>query len=133
MADDRRLMMASAGASGGIKVKRYQFVASGSMSNNFNVDIDTSKVHFIHFWDEDAVYTTQNTTYEGFRIGPACTFLSAVAENPSYCNWRTNSAGTTTGFTTYGLYTPFQDGKIYINANPALTSGHTIAVDVYYE
>lgn len=117
-------------SSSGIRMKTFTFTAGGGTSNTVSVDIDTSKVLFVHFYDPSAVYTTANTTYEGFRMGPALTKLSAVL-NSGWTLWRTNSAGTTTGYYSYGSAS-FGTGTITVYANPQLTSGNSIQLDVFY-
>ena len=131
-------MTLGSGGGGGetvIKKSTYTYyVAASSTGHYISINEDSSKIIFVHFYDADATYTTANTVYEGFHLGPAAAYFSVVGTNNYWNFWRTNQAGSTTGFNAYGNGAPFgTDGKIYISTSPNLTAGHTITVEVYYE
>lgn len=120
------------GASGGVKLKRYELTANGNNTNILSVDMSTDSIHFVHFWDADSVLPTNSTTYEGWRIGPAAAYIEGAATVIQNTLWRTNSSGVT-GLYSYGNMAPFGDGVVRLSVSPVIPSGHTVYVDIYYE
>ena len=112
----------------------YQYtVTASSYTQSVPINETASKILFVHYYDPDVAYTTANTTYEGMKLGPALAFLTAVQTSGSWSFWRTNSAGSSTGFNNYGTTNAFSTaGRVIISANPRLTVGHTITVEVFY-
>ena len=117
----------------GITIEEVEYtVASDSYVQSIPISGDVNKILFIHFYDADATYPTNNTTYEGFRNGPALTHYTGMLSYSHYTLFRTNSSGTS-GFTTYGNSAIFDTpGYLKINSNPKLTVGHKIIVEIFY-
>ena len=109
---------------------------STEYSNKIPIAGDVTKILFAHFYDDDAVYTTNNTVYEGCKIGPALADLSDLQTNTLWVYCRTNSSGATnwTYYSGAGSNTHAFDqaGYITINTNPKIPSGHTIKLNVFY-
>ena len=123
----------SSGGGGITKETVEVTAASSAYTLNFSVTGDVSKVLFAHFWDNDAVYTTSGTTYEGFRPGPALAKLAAINSDKNWINWRTNAAGSTTGWVNYQNVDPFgTSGKVIVNMNPTTKIGHKYTLEVFY-
>lgn len=120
------------GGGGGITRETVEYTfASDTYYGNVPITGDVNKILFAHFYDKDAVYTTTSTTYEGFLGGPALVNLQLLAEQ-AWCNWRTGSNGTTTGWNNYGGNSFSTDGIVKIGMNPMGKAGHTYVVDVFY-
>jgi len=134
MSDRRALMSAVSGGSlETIKRSTYTFNGTDGGSTSVPINEDSSKILFCHFYDTESEYTTANTTYEGFHVGPAAAHYPDIGISAQWAFWRTNAAGSTTGYNNYGQSNPFAtDGYVRVSSNPYLKSTITYVLEVYY-
>lgn len=115
---------------GGILKKSYKFtLAQNSFYYAVPIDENVSDIVFAHWWDEDAVYTTAGTSYEGIALGPAEKKYQAATE--MWLIWRTHATNGATGYTNYGGDAFSNAGYVKVSSSPALLAGHTYNLDIF--
>lgn len=121
------------GGGSGITKETVSYTTTGAnYANAIPISGDVTKILFAHFYDNDAAYPTNNSVYEGMKIGPALAHFNATAEDKSWAFLRTTSAGVT-GVSSYqGSHAFDQAGYVTVSSNPKIPSGHTIKLDVFY-